>query len=80
MEREMSPRELWHYVGSPRSVCAHCGETFIDPKEEDRFCSGSCFAAFYLASGVSDEDAEKQFPKGFNRVKPYLRTTPQPNI
>jgi len=28
---------------------------------------------------LSDEDAEKLFPKGFKKIKPYLRTTPQPN-
>jgi alkyl hydroperoxide reductase subunit AhpC len=28
---------------------------------------------------LSDEDAEKAFPKGFTKIKPYLRTTPQPN-
>ncbi len=32
-----------------------------------------------IVPSVSDEDAQKKFPKGFNRVKPYLRTTPQPN-
>ncbi|HEY5302540.1 MAG TPA: peroxiredoxin [Acidimicrobiales bacterium] len=33
-----------------------------------------------IANSVSDEDAEKKFPKGFTKVKPYLRTTPQPNL
>lgn len=28
---------------------------------------------------LSDEDADKLFPKGYNKIKPYLRTTPQPN-
>ena len=28
---------------------------------------------------ISNEDAEKLFPKGFTEVKPYLRMTPQPN-
>jgi len=28
---------------------------------------------------VSDEDAQKKFPKGFVAKKPYLRVTPQPN-
>jgi alkyl hydroperoxide reductase subunit AhpC len=27
---------------------------------------------------VSDEDATKLFPKGFKKLKPYLRVTPQP--
>jgi thioredoxin-dependent peroxiredoxin len=29
---------------------------------------------------ISDDDAKKLFPRGFNKVKPYLRTTPQPNL
>jgi len=29
---------------------------------------------------VSDEEAETKFPKGFTKIKPYLRTTPQPNL
>lgn len=32
-----------------------------------------------IVPAVSDGDAEKMFPKGFKRVKPYLRITPQPN-
>ena len=32
-----------------------------------------------VVPAVSDEDAEKKFPKGFKRLKPYLRVTPQPN-
>ena len=32
-----------------------------------------------IAPAVSDEDAKAKFPKGFTVVKPYLRTTPQPN-
>jgi alkyl hydroperoxide reductase subunit AhpC len=28
---------------------------------------------------VSNEDADKLFPKGYEAVKPYLRITPQPN-
>ncbi|TRO96844.1 peroxiredoxin [Glycocaulis profundi] len=32
-----------------------------------------------VVPSVSDEDADKLFPKGYKRVKPYLRITPQPN-
>jgi len=32
-----------------------------------------------VAPTLSDEDAEKLFPKGFTKIRPYLRTTPQPN-
>ncbi len=33
-----------------------------------------------VSPAVSDSDAEKLFPKGFRKVKPYLRYTPQPNL
>lgn len=32
-----------------------------------------------VVASMSDEDAQAQFPKGFKRVKSYLRITPQPN-
>lgn len=32
-----------------------------------------------ISPAVSDDDAKDQFPKGFTTLKPYLRTTPQPN-
>ena len=32
-----------------------------------------------ISPAVSNEDAEKMFPKGFKEVKSYLRMTPQPN-
>ncbi|MEM1035216.1 MAG: peroxiredoxin [Pseudomonadota bacterium] len=32
-----------------------------------------------IVPSVSNEDADKLFPKGYTTVKPYLRTTPQPN-
>jgi alkyl hydroperoxide reductase subunit AhpC len=32
-----------------------------------------------VVPALSDEDAAKLFPKGFRKVKPYLRYTPQPN-
>ena len=27
----------------------------------------------------SDADADAKFPKGYTKIKPYLRVTPQPN-
>ena len=33
-----------------------------------------------ITAVVKDEDIAAKFPKGHKRVKPYLRTTPQPNI
>lgn len=32
-----------------------------------------------VVPSISTEDAKTQFPKGVTEVKPYLRTTPQPN-
>jgi len=32
-----------------------------------------------ITPAVKDDDAQKMFPKGIRRVKPYLRYTPQPN-
>ncbi len=32
-----------------------------------------------VVPAVSDDEATSLFPKGFTAVKPYLRTTPQPN-
>jgi alkyl hydroperoxide reductase subunit AhpC len=33
-----------------------------------------------ITAAVKDEDIAAKFPKGHQRIKPYLRTTPQPNI
>jgi alkyl hydroperoxide reductase subunit AhpC len=33
-----------------------------------------------VVPSLSDDDATKLFPKGFKKVKPYLRITPQPNL
>ena len=33
-----------------------------------------------VSPAISDADAEKLFPKGVRKVKPYLRYTPQPNV
>jgi thioredoxin-dependent peroxiredoxin len=33
-----------------------------------------------ITTAVKDEDIPAKFPKGHKRIKPYLRTTPQPNI
>ncbi len=32
-----------------------------------------------IAPAIKDEDIPAKFPKGHKRIKPYLRTTPQPN-
>lgn len=33
-----------------------------------------------ITSAVKDEEIPAKFPKGHKRIKPYLRTTPQPDI
>ncbi len=33
-----------------------------------------------ITAAVKDEDIAAKFPKGYTRIKPYLRTTPQPNL
>lgn len=33
-----------------------------------------------IAPAISDADADKKFPKGYKKVKSYLRLTPQPNL
>jgi len=33
-----------------------------------------------ITAAVKDEDIAGKFPKGYTRVKPYLRTTPQPDL
>ena len=32
-----------------------------------------------IANSIKNEDIPAKFPKGFTEIKPYLRTTPQPN-
>jgi len=32
-----------------------------------------------ISPAVPDADADKKFPKGYKKIRPYLRTTPQPN-
>ena len=33
-----------------------------------------------VVPAIKTEDIPAKFPKGFTEVKPYLRTTPQPNL
>jgi thioredoxin-dependent peroxiredoxin len=33
-----------------------------------------------ITTSVKDEEIPAKFPKGHTRIKPYLRTTPQPNL
>ncbi len=33
-----------------------------------------------ISPSVSNEEADKMFPKGYKKIKPYLRTTAQPEL
>ncbi|HEX5625469.1 MAG TPA: peroxiredoxin [Saprospiraceae bacterium] len=33
-----------------------------------------------IVTAVTDEQANEKFPKGYKKIKPYLRITPQPNL
>jgi alkyl hydroperoxide reductase subunit AhpC len=33
-----------------------------------------------IVNSIPDEDVPAKFPKGHKKIKPYLRTTPQPNL
>ena len=33
-----------------------------------------------IAPSIKDEEIPERFPKGHTEIKPYLRTTPQPNL
>ncbi len=33
-----------------------------------------------IVPSMPDAEADKTFPKGYKKVKPYLRITPQPNL
>ena len=35
--------------------------------------------AVVISTSIKDEDIAAKFPKGYDRIKPYLRMTPQPN-
>ena len=32
-----------------------------------------------IVPSLPDAEADKAFPKGYEKIKPYLRVTPQPN-
>ena len=39
-----------------------------------------CLTGEIVVPTVSNEEADKLFPKGYKQLKPYLRITPQPNL
>lgn len=63
--------EILRVVDSLQLTANHAVSTPADWKQgDDVIISGS----------VKDEDIPAKFPKGHKVIKPYLRTTPQPNI
>lgn len=63
--------EILRVVDSLQLTANHSVATPADWKHgEDVIISGT----------IKDEDVESKFPKGHKKIKPYLRTTPQPNI
>jgi alkyl hydroperoxide reductase subunit AhpC len=64
-------QEILRVIDSLQLTANHKVATPADWKQGD-----DCI----VVTTVSDEDAEKLFPKGVTKIKPYLRTTPQPNL
>ena len=62
--------EIVRVLDSLQLSAAYPVSTPIDWKDGDEVI---------IAPAVSDEDAKEKFPKGFRKVKDYLRFTPQPN-
>lgn len=62
--------EILRVVDSLQLTAQYSVATPVDWKDGDEVI---------IVPSISDADAEKKFPKGFKRLKPYLRVTPQPN-
>ena len=62
--------ELLRVIDSLQLTATHQVATPVNWKDGD-----DCI----VVPSLSDEEASKRFPKGFKKVKPYLRITPQPN-
>ncbi|HLJ54871.1 MAG TPA: redoxin domain-containing protein, partial [Chthonomonadaceae bacterium] len=63
-------QEIVRVIDSLQLTASHKVATPADWKDGD-----DCI----IVGTVSNEEADKLFPKGYKVVKPYLRTTPQPN-
>lgn len=63
--------ELLRVIDSLQLTAYHKVATPVNWKEGD-----DCV----IVPAVSNEEADKLFPKGYKEVKPYLRMTPQPNL
>ena len=62
--------EILRVIDSLQLTASHGVATPVNWKDGD-----DCI----IPTSVSDEEATAKFPAGFTAVKPYLRTTPQPN-
>src|SRR5690606_36208670 len=62
--------EILRVIDSLQLTATHQVATPVNCKDGD-----DCI----VVPSLSDEEASKRFPKGFKKVKPYLRITPQPN-
>ena len=62
--------EILRVIDSLQLTADHKVATPVDWKDGDDVI---------VVPALSDEEATKRFPKGFKKVKPYLRVTPQPN-
>ena len=63
-------QELLRVIDSLQLTAGHSVATPADWKQGEDVI---------IVTSVSDEDAKKKFPKGFETKKPYLRTTAQPS-
>jgi len=63
--------EILRVIDSLQLTAVHSVATPVDWKHGE-----DCI----IVPSVPDEKIPQMFPKGHNRIKPYLRTTPQPNL
>jgi thioredoxin-dependent peroxiredoxin len=62
--------EIIRVIDSLQLTASHGVATPVNWKDGD-----DCI----IVPSISDEEAKERFPAGFKTIKPYLRTTPQPN-
>jgi alkyl hydroperoxide reductase subunit AhpC len=62
--------EILRVIDSLQLTARHAVATPVNWKDGDDVI---------VAPALSDDDAKARFPRGFRKLKPYLRVTPQPN-